>query len=134
MSNSQDEKVKDASFQEQVAPWVQACFGAEIASNVRERNHRFIEESLELVQAQGCSKEDVLKMVDYVYDRPVGDPPQEVGGVMVTLACLCLAADMDMHDAGEVELARIWTKIEQIRKKQQTKPQHSPLPIPQDLK
>ena len=73
-------------------------------------------------------------MVDYVYDRPVGDPPQEVGGVMVTLACLCLAADMDMHDAGEVELARIWTKIEQIRKKQQTKPQHSPLPIPQDLK
>ena len=55
MSNSQDEKVKDASFQEQVAPWVQACFGAEIASNVRERNHRFIEESLELVQAQGLS-------------------------------------------------------------------------------
>jgi hypothetical protein len=33
-----------------------------------------------------------------------------------------------MHQAGEVELARIWTKVEQIRAKQAAKPKHSPLP------
>lgn len=114
-------------FQSSVEPWMMACFGAEIASDVVERNHRFIEEALELVQATGCSKEDVLMLVDYVYGRPVGDPPQEVGGVMVTLAALCLANRMHMHDAGEVELARIWTKVEKIREKQRNKPKGSPL-------
>ncbi|MNN11716.1 hypothetical protein D3C81_1246860 [compost metagenome] len=66
--------------------------------------------------------------MDYVYGRPVGDKHQEVGGVMVTLAALCLAQGLDMHTAGETELARIWTKVEQIRAKQAAKPKHSPLP------
>jgi Skp family chaperone for outer membrane proteins len=30
--------------------------------------------------------------------------------------------------AGEIELARVWTKVEQIRAKQAAKPKHSPLP------
>ena len=47
---------------------------------------------------------------------------------MVTLAALCLANGIDMHEAGETELARIWTKVEQIRTKQAAKPKHSPLP------
>ncbi|WP_457817370.1 hypothetical protein, partial [Staphylococcus aureus] len=38
---------------------------------------------------------------------------------------------MDMHAAGETELARIWTKVDQIRAKQAAKPKHSPLPIAQ---
>lgn len=47
---------------------------------------------------------------------------------MVTLAALCLANALDMHDAAETELARIWTKVEAIRAKQAAKPKHSPLP------
>jgi hypothetical protein len=47
---------------------------------------------------------------------------------MVTLAALCLAHGLDMHDAAETELARIWTKVEAIRAKQAAKPKHSPLP------
>lgn len=47
---------------------------------------------------------------------------------MVTLAALCLASGPDMHEAGETELARVWTKIEAIRAKQAAKPKHSPLP------
>ena len=47
---------------------------------------------------------------------------------MVTLAALCLANALDMHRAGEAELARIWTKVEQIRAKQASKPKGSPLP------
>lgn len=117
-------------FQQRVQPWMMACFGAEISVNKVERNDRFTEESLELVQACGMTKDRVLALVDYVYDRPLGEPAQEVGGVMVTLAALCLAQGLDMHDAAEVELARIWTKVEAIRAKQLTKPRGSPLPIP----
>ena len=116
------------SFQSRVQPWMLACFGAEIAADGAERNHRFLEESLELVQACGCTASEAHQLVDYVYGRPVGERKQEVGGVMVTLAALCLAQGLDMHAAGETELARIWTKVEAIRAKQAAKPKHSPLP------
>lgn len=116
------------SFQQRVQPWMMECFGPEISADTVERNHRFLEESLELVQSLGCTKDEALQLVDYVYGRPAGDPPQEVGGVMVTLAALCLAQKLDMHDCGETELSRIWTKVAQIRAKQAAKPKHSPLP------
>lgn len=116
------------TFQSEVRPWLLACFGVMIAGDKEERNHRFLEESLELVQACGCSQSEAHQLVDYVFSRPVGEPPQEVGGVMVTLAALCLAHEMDMHECGNVELARIWTKVEAIRAKQAAKPKHSPLP------
>jgi hypothetical protein len=116
------------SFQGRVQPWMMACFGAEISADGAERNHRLLEESLELVQACGCTASDAHQLVEYVYGRPVGERAQEVGGVMVTLAALCLAQGLDMHTAGETELARIWTKVEAIRAKQAAKPKHSPLP------
>lgn len=116
------------AFQQRVQPWMMTCFGAEIAADRIERNHRFLEEALELVQSCGCTANEAHQLVDYVYGRPVGEPVQEVGGVMVTLAALCLANGLDMHQAGEAELARIWTKVEAIRAKQAAKPKHSPLP------
>lgn len=115
-------------FQSQVAPWLLACFGPEIAGDREERNHRFLEEALELVQACGCTASEAHQLVDYVFGRPIGEPHQEAGGVMVTLAALCLANALDMHEAGWTELQRIWTKVEQIRAKQAAKPKHSPLP------
>ena len=115
-------------FQARVQPWMMACFGAEISADKQERNHRFLEEALELVQACGATASEAHQLVDYVYGRPVGEKHQEIGGVMVTLAALCLAQDEDMHAAGETELARIWTKVDQIRAKQAAKPKHSPLP------
>lgn len=115
-------------FQARVQPWMMACFGAAIAADGAERNHRFLEESLELVQACGCTASEAHQLVDYVHGRPGGEPAQEVGGVMVTLAALCLAQGLDMNAAGETELARIWTKVEAIRAKQAAKPKHSPLP------
>lgn len=115
-------------FQDRVGAWMLACFGPEISADKQERNHRFIEEALELVQACGCTAHEAHQLVDYVFDRPVGDRYQEVGGVMVTLAALCLAQGLNMHDNGETELKRIWTKVDQIRAKQAAKPEHSPLP------
>lgn len=105
------------------------CFGAEIAADCDERNHRFLEEALELVQACGCTASEAHQLVDYTFGRPPGEPMQEVGGVMVTLAGLCLANGLDMHIAGDVELTRVWRKVEQIRAKHAAKPKHSPLPI-----
>lgn len=116
------------TFQQRVQPWMMECFGEMIAGDREERNHRFLEEAIELVQSTGCTASEAHQLVDYVYGRPVGEPVQEVGGVMVTLAALCLANGLDMHAAAETELARIWTMVEPIRAKQAAKPKHSPLP------
>lgn len=121
-------EARGVAFQQRVQPWMMACFGPEISADRVERNHRFLEEALELVQANGCTVDEAHQLVDYVYGRPQGEINQEVGGVMVTLAALCLANGIDMHQGGETELARIWTKVEKIRAKQAAKPTHSPLP------
>jgi hypothetical protein len=120
---------RSTDFQDRVKPWMDACFGPAISADKVERNHRFLEEALELVQACGGTREEALQLVDYVFNRPVGEPSQEVGGVKVTLAALCLANGIDMHEAAETELARVWTKIDVIRAKQAAKPRGSVLPI-----
>ena len=114
--------IEQEPLQKRVEPWLQVCFGPLIAGDREERNHRFLEEALELVQALGCSASEAHQLVDYVFGRPVGEPAQETGGVMLTLAALCLANGMDMHSAGDTELARVWTKVEAIRAKQAAKP------------
>ncbi|WP_342643414.1 hypothetical protein [Rhodoligotrophos ferricapiens] len=116
------------AFQQEVDRWLIACFGETIARDKVERNHRFLEEALELVQSGGCTKSEAHQLVDYVFGRPVGDMSQEVGGVMNTLAALCLSYGLDMDQCGAAEMARVWAKVEQIREKQRNKPKHSPLP------
>lgn len=116
------------SFQARVSDWMLECFGERIALDTTERNHRFLEESLELVQSLGCTESEALQLVAYVFGRPTGDPAQEIGGVMVTLAALCATVPRDMDTCAEQELASVWTKIEKIRAKNASKPKHSPLP------
>lgn len=118
----------NGKFQTRVHAWMLCCFGREIAADKQERNHRFLEESLELVQACGCSASEAHQLVDYVFGRAVGDKPQEVGGVMVTLAALCEPHNLDMEACGDQELARCWLNVDKIRTKQAAKPKHSPLP------
>lgn len=105
-------------------------FGAKIAYDAIERNHRFLEEGLELVQSLGCSQNEAHQLVDYVYSRKTGNPFKECGGVMVTLAALCNAQAMSLEDCANVELERIGQPemMDKIRKKQATKPKNSPLP------
>lgn len=119
---------KTVPFQERVKPWLLECFGETIAADRIERNHRFIEEALELIQSTDCTRSEAHQLVDYVFDRPVGDPIQELGGVIVTLNALALANNLNVTDAAEKELSRVWTKVDQIRAKQLAKPKHSPLP------
>lgn len=46
------------SYQSRVKAWMLACFGEEISSDKAERNHRFLEEALELVQSIGCTQSE----------------------------------------------------------------------------
>lgn len=116
------------SFQARVKPWLIACFGEAITMDQVERRQRFLEEAIELGQSAGAPLSEVIQLMEYVYSRPAGELVQEIGGVMTTLAALSNAHGVDMHICGDVELARIWTKVEAIREKQRTKPKNSPLP------
>lgn len=126
----------NSRLQERVAPWMLECFGAEAAADIRERCDRFIEEAFELVQSFGYDRTRLATLEAYVYGRPVGKPAQEVGGVMLTLAALCGAAGLDMHAAGDDEIARVSAPemIEKIRAKQASKRGlHTPLPVPPEM-
>ena len=118
------------SYQKRVRHWMDACFGNEISYDVAERNFRFLEEALELAQSCGATADEARTLIDYVFSRPVGDARQEVGGVEVTLAALCNARGIDLDEAREAELSSVWSKVEQIRAKHESKPKgiRSPLP------
>lgn len=117
-----------ASYQRRVEEWLAACFPPAVRVDQCERTHRFLEEALELAQANGCSRDDAIALVDYVFGRAPGQADKEVGGVMVTLASLCSAVGINMAEAGNCELNRNWDRIDVIRAKQQAKPHGSPLP------
>jgi NTP pyrophosphatase (non-canonical NTP hydrolase) len=116
------------TFQSRVQNWMIACFGKEITQDTTERNHRFIEESLELAQSLGCSKSQIIELIDYVYSRPIGETKQEVGGVLLTLSALCSANNIDLAGSGEAELVRVWVNIKKIREKRSQKHLGSVLP------
>lgn len=118
------------TFQARCRVWCVQCFGTQIAFDRTERNHRFLEEALELVQSLGCTQAEAHQLVDYVFGRPVGKPDQELGGVCVTLAALANANDLDIEHQQERELARISVPeiLLRIRAKQAAKPKFSPLP------
>jgi hypothetical protein len=117
-----------AHFQGRVHQWMKDCFKRPDALFLEQRAFRFIEEALELAQAAGTSREDVLRLVQYVYDRPVGVISQEIGGVMVTLAALATSCYYIMDECGETELSRCVKNTDRIRAKDLVKPQRSPLP------
>lgn len=122
-----------ATFQHRADEWEAKAFEAMPPFDVTERGDRVLEEVLELLQAHGYDPARVAPLVDYVFSRPIGAPYQEVGGVMVTLALFCSVAKIDLHAAGESELARISGQavMAKIRAKQAAKNAlHSDSPLP----
>ena len=106
------------SYQERVNEWMLECFNESVVRDREIRYLRFVEEALELGKATGMSKAQANLLVDYVFGRPVGEPNQEVGGVMVTLAALCEANGLDIEACAEVELAKVKLRMPEIRAKQ----------------
>jgi len=115
-------------YQKRAGDWASACFGKAAAIDHFHRRSRFIEEAIELHQAAGGTADEIIQLVTHVYNKPTGDPHQEVGGTMVTLATLCNALGVDLLHAGEDELARVWEEFPRIRAKQAAAKEGSPLP------
>ncbi|MGZ3297707.1 MAG: hypothetical protein ACXU8O_01725, partial [Asticcacaulis sp.] len=117
MDNSQE------AFQARVGKWMLACFGPDITNSKMERCYRFFEEAVELCQSLGMTEDMAKQLVAYTWGRDKGEPGQEAGGVMVTLAALCSAGGLDMVREGETELARIDTPqvMDKIRAKHAAK-------------
>lgn len=101
--------MKISVYQDEVDLWMERTFSFETRTNIRERAYRFLEEALELFQSLNLDREDALKLVEYVFKRPKGEPSQEVGGVGTTLAALCNAADISLKRALVDELERVNT-------------------------
>lgn len=116
-------------FQDAAYSWAKRCFQSPDALAPAQRAFRFGEEAIELLQAAGTPRADVLRLVDYVYDRPTGSPYQEVGGTLITLALLCCALELDMELCADTELARCHDRLEAIRAKDLAKPAASPLSL-----
>lgn len=114
--------LRNSSYQKRVGVWMRDTFCEELVMSPVERRRRLIEETLELAQSLGGDEEEVLNIARYVHSRPIGEPKQEVGGNIVTLACLCESMGIDMMHEGEVELERIWQNQDKIRAKNAAKP------------
>lgn len=115
------------SFQKRAGAWAVECFGSQLGSDPKERNHRFFEEATELVQACGMTENEAIAAVKYVFARPIGDKLQEIGGVMTTLAVLCHVQGINMMEAAEIDLLEISVpeKRDAIAAKRMTKPDFS---------
>lgn len=97
--------------------WLRVVFNDD--TDVEERALRFGEEALELIQSLGVTHDQAKALVEQVYNKPVGDPKQELGGTMVTLASLCAVTELDAGEAFEREFDRceLPAVIEKIKRK-----------------
>ena len=59
--------------------WLHSTFGGRILTDLEERVLRLTEETLELGQAEGMTREQAHALVDQVFDKPKGDVEQEQG-------------------------------------------------------
>ena len=90
--------------------WAVRSFGSEHVTNPRIRALRLAEETVELAQSLDVTAEQLHKLIDVVYSRPVGEAYKEVGGVMVTLSILCTTLGLNPEKMFEIELRRVLSK------------------------
>lgn len=108
---------KEIPYQERVTDWIRSTFGEDVITDIPERVARFMEEAIELGQALGATREDMYRLITYTYSRALGEPEQEIGGVMVTLNGLATAVGINTLEAAETELARNIRNAPSIREK-----------------
>lgn len=89
--------------------WAADMFGP-IALDRRERMARFLEEAIELAQADGMMPDIIEKIVQRVYSRPPGPINKEVGQVQATLE---LYAQV-MGISANAEAAREFNRVQMI--------------------
>lgn len=96
--------------QKRIVAWGQTTFGIEHMTSVPQRGIRLLEEAIEAYQAAGCDADMAHKLIDFIFERPVGELGQEIGGIGVCLLALANAAGFSA-DAEEMrEVARVLSK------------------------
>ena len=111
------------SLQARIGNWVLEVLGADGLHDAKERALRTVEEAIELAQACGVRREVLHRLVDYVLNRPVGDPAQEISGVLITVYSVACALGISADAALGVELQRIQRPevMEKVRRRQAEK-------------
>ena len=94
-------------LQAAILKWMRETFG-EATCNPRERVMRFLEEAIELAQAEGVPRSAANRVLEHVYNKPPGDPAQEIGGVGVTLLGYCAVKGVSADDAERAEAERVF--------------------------
>ena len=96
--------------QADVQAWCVATFGNHDALFVPQRGLRLVEVAIETAQACGCDPALIHSPIDHIYAKPVGDLPQELGGLGVTILALAGAAGVSADAAEASEFARVKAK------------------------
>lgn len=92
--------------------WGIDAFGSEVITDVHERIARILEEAIELYQAEGGGEAFAQHLVKQVFARPVGDPQQELAGVMVTTGIYACLRGFDRSLLEVREIHRVVKKLE----------------------
>jgi hypothetical protein len=102
--------------------WAIRAFGKEHVFDTRIRALRVAEEAIELAQASGVAEEQLHRLIGIVYTRPVGDPIQEIGGVLMTTYVLAARLGFDPEEIFLSELLKVLAKpAEHYAKRNQEK-------------
>ncbi len=109
-------------LQGRATEWALKTFGR-VAMDVRERALRLVEEAIEMSQAVGVERYQVLRMVWEVYSRKPGNPKSEMGGVAITSMIMAEALELNFLGAAEKEYERLKTPqtIARCKKRQAEK-------------
>lgn len=97
--------------QQIVEQWMMRCFD-QVADtrNPIERALRLVEEVIELAQCEEVDKHVLHTLIDRVYDRPVGEDYQELGGVGVCVLAYAAVKGLDADTCEAIEVRRILSK------------------------
>ena len=90
--------------------WGVRCFGVAHMTDVRVRAVRMLEEATEAAQAAGVGVVQAQAVVHTVYQRPAGAVAQELGGTLLTTACMCACGNFQPEHLFELELRRVLDK------------------------
>lgn len=108
--------------QRNVVKWLETAFpGSSGNMDRRTRALRLLEEAVELAQAVGITRENAFRQVEHTFSRPVGEPHQELGGVLFTALAVAASLGLDAHQVVTNESERAWDRIPEIREKNRSK-------------
>lgn len=90
--------------QKQVFDWGVDCG---FAMDPRERARRILEEAMEFAQCYDVTPLEIIKICDYVYSRPVGEPKQELDGLSIVTLAAAHAIGASLDECERTEFARV---------------------------